>query len=176
MVIGQVREQGYYNVVGRVRLCGSVGGPIKRNKLFHFLGYQGLVLGNGVTYTYILRTQMAANGTALHRQLLIRAAIREGPAMMANASRVTEAALGGWTLAGITTFQHGMALQFRADAFNSMNTPHFSSPGTTCCCTAQSSAFGVITKVVPVVKTIFTRHPKTPKTPKLTRTSGSAIL
>jgi len=35
-------------------------------------------------------------------------------------------------------------IQFRADAFNAMNTPHFSNPGTTCC-TAQSAGFGVIT-------------------------------
>jgi hypothetical protein len=35
-------------------------------------------------------------------------------------------------------------VQFRADAFNAMNTPHFSNPGTTCC-TAQSAGFGVIT-------------------------------
>jgi len=34
--------------------------------------------------------------------------------------------------------------QIRADAFNTMNTPHFSNPGTTCC-TAQSAGFGVIT-------------------------------
>jgi len=42
------------------------------------------------------------------------------------------------------TFREHMALQFRADAFNAMNTPHFSNPGTTCC-TAQSAGFGVIT-------------------------------
>jgi hypothetical protein len=35
-------------------------------------------------------------------------------------------------------------LQFRADAFNVFNTPHFANPGTTCC-TAQSAGFGVIT-------------------------------
>jgi len=35
-------------------------------------------------------------------------------------------------------------VQFRADAFNAFNTPHFSNPGTTCC-TAQSAGFGVIT-------------------------------
>ena len=35
-------------------------------------------------------------------------------------------------------------LQFRADAFNAFNTPHFANPGTTCC-TAQSAGFGVIT-------------------------------
>jgi hypothetical protein len=37
-----------------------------------------------------------------------------------------------------------LQLQIRADAFDAMNTPHFSNPGTTCC-TAQSSGFGVIT-------------------------------
>jgi hypothetical protein len=40
--------------------------------------------------------------------------------------------------------RESMSLQFRADAFNAFNTPHFNNPGTTCC-TAQSSAFGVIT-------------------------------
>jgi len=35
-------------------------------------------------------------------------------------------------------------LKVRVDAFNAMNTPHFSNPGTTCC-TAQSAGFGVIT-------------------------------
>jgi hypothetical protein len=34
--------------------------------------------------------------------------------------------------------------QVKAEAFNTMNTPHFSNPGTTCC-TAQSAGFGVIT-------------------------------
>jgi hypothetical protein len=36
-----------------------------------------------------------------------------------------------------------MELRVRADAFNAMNTPHFSNPNTTCC-TAQSASFGVI--------------------------------
>jgi hypothetical protein len=37
-----------------------------------------------------------------------------------------------------------MELRFRAEAFDAMNTPHFSNPGATCC-TAQSAGFGVIT-------------------------------
>jgi Carboxypeptidase regulatory-like domain len=37
-----------------------------------------------------------------------------------------------------------VTVQVRGDAFNAMNTPHFSNPGTTCC-TAQSAGFGVIT-------------------------------
>ena len=40
--------------------------------------------------------------------------------------------------------RESMMLQLRVDAFNAMNTPHFSNPGTTCC-TAQSAGFGVIT-------------------------------
>ena len=35
-------------------------------------------------------------------------------------------------------------IKVRVDAFNALNTPHFSNPGTTCC-TAQSAGFGVIT-------------------------------
>jgi len=41
-------------------------------------------------------------------------------------------------------FKEKVTAQIRADAFNAMNTPHFSNPGTTCC-TAQSAGFGVIT-------------------------------
>jgi hypothetical protein len=41
---------------------GSLGGPIKKNRLFYFLGYQGLQLANGITYTYTVPTPMAANG------------------------------------------------------------------------------------------------------------------
>ena len=37
-----------------------------------------------------------------------------------------------------------MGLKLRLDAFNAFNTPHFSNPNTTCC-TANNSAFGVIT-------------------------------
>ncbi len=41
---------------------GSLGGPIKKNKIFFFMGYEGLQLNNGVTYTYTVPTPMQANG------------------------------------------------------------------------------------------------------------------
>ncbi|HXK01435.1 MAG TPA: TonB-dependent receptor [Verrucomicrobiae bacterium] len=41
---------------------GSFGGPIKKNRIFFFTGYEGLQLNNGVTYTYTVPTPMAANG------------------------------------------------------------------------------------------------------------------
>lgn len=41
---------------------GSLGGPIKKNKLFYFMGYEGLQLKNGITYTYTVPTPMLANG------------------------------------------------------------------------------------------------------------------
>jgi hypothetical protein len=37
---------------------GSLGGPIKKNKIFFFMGYEGLQLNNGVTYTYTVPTPM----------------------------------------------------------------------------------------------------------------------
>lgn len=45
-------------------------------------------------------------------------------------------------------FRESMELTFRADAFDAMNTPHFNNPNTTCC-TAQNSAYGVITGTAP---------------------------
>ena len=41
---------------------GSLGGPIKKNKIFFFAGFEGLQLNNGVTYTYTVPTPMQANG------------------------------------------------------------------------------------------------------------------
>ena len=41
---------------------GSLGGPIRKNKIFFFGGYEGLQLNNGVTYTYTVPTPMLANG------------------------------------------------------------------------------------------------------------------
>ena len=41
---------------------GSLGGPIKKNKIFFFMGYEGLQLNNGITYTYTVPTPMQANG------------------------------------------------------------------------------------------------------------------
>ena len=41
---------------------GSLGGPIRKNKIFFFMGYEGLQLKNGVTYTYTVPTPMQANG------------------------------------------------------------------------------------------------------------------
>ena len=41
---------------------GSFGGPVKKNKIFFFGGYEGLQLNNGVTYTYTVPTPMLANG------------------------------------------------------------------------------------------------------------------
>ena len=41
---------------------GSLGGPVKRNKIFFFMGYEGLQLGTGITYTYTVPTPMVANG------------------------------------------------------------------------------------------------------------------
>ena len=41
---------------------GSFGGPIKKNKIFFFTGYEGLQLNNGITYTYTVPTPMLANG------------------------------------------------------------------------------------------------------------------
>lgn len=48
------------------------------------------------------------------------------------------------SLSKAVRFRESMELRVRADAFNAMNTPHFSNPNTTCC-TAQSASFGVIT-------------------------------
>ena len=48
------------------------------------------------------------------------------------------------SLSKAVKFHENLELQVRADAFDAMNTPHFSNPGTTCC-TAQSAGFGVIT-------------------------------
>ena len=41
---------------------GSLGGPVKKNKIFFFMGYEGLRLNTGVTYTYTVPTPMLANG------------------------------------------------------------------------------------------------------------------
>jgi len=41
---------------------GSLGGPVKKNKIFFFMGYEGLRLDTGVTYTYTVPTLMEANG------------------------------------------------------------------------------------------------------------------
>jgi Carboxypeptidase regulatory-like domain/TonB dependent receptor len=41
---------------------GSLGGPIRKNKIFFFVGYEGLQLGTGITYTYTVPTPMLANG------------------------------------------------------------------------------------------------------------------
>ncbi len=41
---------------------GSLGGPVKKNKIFFFMGYEGLELNNGVTYTYTVPTPMLAAG------------------------------------------------------------------------------------------------------------------
>ena len=41
---------------------GSFGGPIKKNRIFFFGGFEGLELNNGVTYTYTVPTPMLANG------------------------------------------------------------------------------------------------------------------
>jgi hypothetical protein len=41
---------------------GSLGGPVKKNKIFFFMGYEGLVYHTGVTYTYTLPTPMLAAG------------------------------------------------------------------------------------------------------------------
>ena len=41
---------------------GSLGGPIKRNKIFFFAGYEGLELHNGITYNYTVPTPMQAAG------------------------------------------------------------------------------------------------------------------
>ncbi|MDR3698163.1 MAG: TonB-dependent receptor [Candidatus Sulfopaludibacter sp.] len=41
---------------------GSIGGPVKKNKIFFFGGYEGLELNNGVTYNYTVPTPMLANG------------------------------------------------------------------------------------------------------------------
>ncbi|HTS62931.1 MAG TPA: TonB-dependent receptor [Candidatus Acidoferrales bacterium] len=41
---------------------GSFGGPVKKNKIFFFTGYEGLQLNNGVTYTMTVPTPMLANG------------------------------------------------------------------------------------------------------------------
>ena len=48
------------------------------------------------------------------------------------------------SLSKAVKFHENLELQVRADAFDAMNTPHFSNPGTTCC-TAQSAGFGVVT-------------------------------
>ena len=41
---------------------GSLGGPVKKNKIFFFMGYEGLRLDTGITYTYTVPTPMLANG------------------------------------------------------------------------------------------------------------------
>src|SRR5579863_1748232 len=41
---------------------GSLGGPIKKNRIFFFMGYEGLQLNTGVTYNYTVPTPMLANG------------------------------------------------------------------------------------------------------------------
>lgn len=41
---------------------GSLGGPVKKNKIFFFMGYEGLQLDTGVTYTETYPTPMLAAG------------------------------------------------------------------------------------------------------------------
>ena len=48
------------------------------------------------------------------------------------------------SLSKTVKFTEQMGLKLRLDAFNALNTPHFSNPNTTCC-TTNNSAFGVIT-------------------------------
>ncbi|MGA2772699.1 MAG: TonB-dependent receptor [Bryobacteraceae bacterium] len=41
---------------------GSVGGPVRKNKIFFFGGYEGLQLNTGITDTWTVPTPMEANG------------------------------------------------------------------------------------------------------------------
>jgi hypothetical protein len=41
---------------------GPLGGPIKKNKIFFFMGAEALRLNTGITYTYTVPTPMEANG------------------------------------------------------------------------------------------------------------------
>jgi len=114
---------GWTNRANYSASCGS-SAPIvnKNNTLSTTLGVQWFDVGcfSDHTIPYVLGTSVPGNvwGPGLVNFDL----------SMSKAVKVRER----WTL------------QFRADAFNAMNTPHFSNPGTTCC-TAQSAGFGVIT-------------------------------